>query len=93
MKKRTPTSLHLPGRTSIIDAEAQSIATPEEEVQVPSTCEVKVYRVEDIAQMLAISQKSAYNLCNSTKDFRVMHIGSSIRVSKHSFDKWLACSE
>ena len=41
-----------------------------------------VYRVEEIAQLLAI--------CNTTKDFRVLRIGTSIRVNKQSFDNWFA---
>jgi len=46
--------------------------------------------VEEIAQLLAISPRAAYNLCNTTKDFRVLHIGTSIRVNKQSFDSWFA---
>ena len=49
-----------------------------------------VYRVEEIAQLLAISPRAAYNLCNTTKDFRVLRIGTSIRVNKQSFDSWFA---
>ena len=49
-----------------------------------------VYRVEEIAQHLAISPPAAYNLCNTTKDFRVLRIGTSIRVNKQSFDNWFA---
>ena len=49
-----------------------------------------VYRVEEVAQLLAISNRAAYNLCNTTKDFKVMRIGTSIRVSKQSFDDWFA---
>ena len=37
------------------------------------------------------SNRAAYNLCNTTKDFRVLRLGTSIRVSKQSFDDWLAC--
>ena len=48
-----------------------------------------VYTVEQVAQMLAISLRSAYNLCNSTTEFRVLRIGGSIRVPKDSFDAWL----
>ena len=33
-----------------------------------------VYRVEEIAQLLVISPRAAYNLCNTTKDFRVLRI-------------------
>ena len=39
--------------------------------------------------MLAISLRSAYNLCNSTTEFRVLRVGGSIRVPKDSFDAWL----
>jgi len=49
-----------------------------------------VYRVEEIAQLLAIFPRAAYNLCNTTKDFRVLRIGTSIRVNKQSFDNWFA---
>lgn len=49
-----------------------------------------VYKVEEIARILAISSRAAYHLCNSTKDFKVIRIGKSIRVNKQSFDNWLA---
>ena len=49
-----------------------------------------VYRVEEVAQLLAISNRAAYNLCNTTKDFKVIRLGTSIRVSKQSFDDWFA---
>ena len=48
-----------------------------------------VYTVEEIAQMLSISLSSAYNLCNSTTEFRVLRVGGSIRIPKDSFDAWL----
>lgn len=47
-----------------------------------------VYTVEEIAQMLSISLRSAYNLC-STTEFRVLRVGGSIRIPKDSFDAWL----
>ena len=47
-----------------------------------------VYTVEEIAQMLSISLRSAYNLCSSTTEFRVLRVGGSIRVPKDSFDAW-----
>ena len=49
-----------------------------------------VYRVDEIAQLLAISNRAAYNLCSTTKDFKVIRLGTSIRVSKQSFDDWFA---
>jgi len=58
----------------------------------PTTMEATtklVYTVEEIARMLAISLRSAYNLCNSTTEFRVLRVGGSIRVPKDSFDAWL----
>ena len=48
-----------------------------------------MYTVEEIARMLAISLRSAYNLCNNTTEFRVLRVGGSIRVPKDSFDAWL----
>ena len=48
-----------------------------------------VYTVKEVAQMLAISQRAAYNLCNSTTKFRVLRAGGSIRIPKDSFDAWL----
>ena len=48
-----------------------------------------VYTVEEIARMLAISLRSAYNPCNSTTEFRVLRAGGSIRIPKDSFDAWL----
>ena len=54
----------------------------------PATTKL-VYTVKEVAQMLAISQRAAYNLCNSTTEFRVLRAGGSIRVPKDSFDAWL----
>ena len=44
----------------------------------PATTKL-VYTVEEIARMLAISLRSAYNLYNSTTEFRVLRVGGSIR--------------
>ena len=55
-----------------------------------ATHDALVYKVEEIAQILAISSRAAYNLCNTTKDFKVIRIGKSVRVNKQSFDNWLA---
>ena len=54
----------------------------------PATTKL-VYTVEEIARMLAISLRSAYNLCNSTTEFRVLRAGGSIRIPKDSFAAWL----
>lgn len=55
-----------------------------------ATHDALVYKVEEIVQILAISSRAAYNLCKSTKDFKVIRIGKSVRVNKQSFDNWLA---
>ena len=57
-------------------------------IDSPKTTKL-VYTVEEIARMLAISLRSAYNLCNSTTEFRVLRVGGSIRIPKDGFDAWL----
>ena len=69
---------------------SKSPATESSDQTKAAKHEPLVYRVEEIAQLLAISPRAAYNLCNTTKDFRVLHIGTSIRVNKQSFDSWFA---
>ncbi len=50
-----------------------------------------VYTVKEISHMLGISLRSAYNLCNATKDFKIVKLGEkSIRVNKESFDCWFS---
>ena len=63
---------------------------PSEQTRTTSQHAPLVYRVDEIAQLLAISNRAAYNLCNTTKDFKVIRLGTSIRVSKQSFDDWFA---
>ena len=46
------------------------------------------YTVQEISEILGISLRSAYNLCNETSDFKVLRIGRSVRVHKESFDGW-----
>ena len=53
----------------------------------PATTKL-VYTVEEISRMLAISLRSAYNLCNSTTEFRVLRVGGSILIPKDSFNAW-----
>ena len=69
---------------------SKSPATESSDQTKTAKLEPLVYRVEEIAQLLAISPRAAYNLCNTTKDFRVLRIGTSIRVNKQSFDNWFA---
>ena len=48
-----------------------------------------IYTVKEIAQILRISERSAYNFVNKTTDFKVLRIGRCLRVYKDTFDRWL----
>ena len=48
----------------------------------------KTYKVGDVARILGIGRSSAYNLVKEGH-FKVVRIGTSIRVSRKSFDEWL----
>lgn len=48
----------------------------------------RTYTVDEIQDMLNISRTSAYNLVNS-KAFRVVRVGSHIRIPCKAFDVWL----
>ena len=48
----------------------------------------EIYTVKEIADILRISERGAYNFVNTTTDFKVFHVGKCIRISKKSFDKW-----
>ena len=82
-------ALHNTPETGTIEVSKTPAAEPQARPQA-ARLEPLVYRVEEIAQLLAISSRAAYNLCNSTRDFRVLRIGTSIRVNKQSFDSWFA---
>jgi len=48
----------------------------------------RTYSVEEVREILGISRRKAYELCNSNS-FKVLRIGRTLRVSKASFDFWL----
>ena len=73
-----PTTMEVVTQTNAVKSPTDSPATTK-----------LVYTVKEIARMLAISQRAAYNLCNSTTEFRVLRVGGSIRVPKDSFDALL----
>lgn len=50
--------------------------------------EEKLYTVADIAHMLKISSRKAYDLCHETQDFKVVRVGRCLRIRKDSFDAW-----
>lgn len=58
--------------------------------QSAHTC--RTYRVEEIADILAIGRSSAYELMKQGC-FKTARIGSAIRISKKSFDEWLESHE
>ena len=55
---------------------------------VENACERRTYTVSEIARLLGISSNAAYELVKEEL-FKSVRIGTSIRVSKKSFDKWL----
>ena len=73
-----PATMEVVTRTNAVKSPTDSLKAPK-----------LVYTVKEVAQMLAISQRAAYNLCNSTTEFRVLRAGGSIRIPKDSFDAWL----
>jgi len=49
----------------------------------------RTYTAEQIARMLGISLRKAYDFCETTTDFKVLRLGKRcIRVHKESFDNW-----
>lgn len=57
-------------------------------VMKPVLCEKKTYTVQEIMKILGIGKNSAYQLVQENR-FKSFRIGSSIRISKESFDRWL----
>ena len=87
--KLTREDLKIAPETRTMDLSKNPATEPSKQASV-TRHEPLVYRVDEIAQLLAISNRAAYNLCNTTKDFKVIRLGTSIRVSKQSFDDWFA---
>ena len=49
----------------------------------------RTYTAEQVAEILGVSIRKAYYLCENTKEFRVIRLGKRcLRVHKESFDKW-----
>ena len=48
----------------------------------------RTYRVNEVTKILGVSNAPAYRLIKEGH-FRTVRIGSSIRVSRQSFDEWL----
>ena len=52
----------------------------------------RTYTVDDIAAILGIAKSTAYRLVNSG-EFKTIRIGYAIRISRKSFEDWLAMEE
>ncbi|MDL2218068.1 helix-turn-helix domain-containing protein [Christensenellaceae bacterium OttesenSCG-928-M15] len=48
----------------------------------------RTYSVDEVREILGISRRKAYELCNSNC-FKVIRVGRALRISKASFDYWL----
>ena len=87
--KLTREDLKIAPESPTMELSKNPVVEPSDQTQAAKLVPL-VYRVDEIAQLLAISNRAAYNLCNTTKDFKVIRLGTSIRVSKQSFDDWFA---
>ena len=60
---------------------------------IENEMEKKVYKVEDVQNLLGLGRSKAYefieNVYYDRKPFRVLKIGRSYRIPCNSFDKWL----
>ena len=55
-----------------------------------STSASRTYTVEQVAEILGVSIRKAYYLCQATTDFKVIRLGRRcLPVLKDSFDKWM----
>lgn len=49
----------------------------------------QTYTVEQLAEILGVSVRKAYLICETTTDFIVKRLGKRcVRINKESFDKW-----
>jgi predicted DNA-binding transcriptional regulator AlpA len=49
----------------------------------------RTYNASQVAEILGVSLRTAYNLCETTKDFKVIRMGKRcLRIHKESFDRW-----
>ena len=79
-KDSNPTTMEVVTQTNAVKSPTDSPATTK-----------LVYTVEEIARMLAISLRSAYNLCNSTTEFRGCVTEIYDEAAKWSLDLSASC--
>jgi len=49
----------------------------------------RTYTVEQIAEILGVSVRKAYTVCESTDEIKVIRLAKRcLRIHKESFDKW-----
>jgi excisionase family DNA binding protein len=49
----------------------------------------RTYNAKEVAEILGVSLRTAYNLCETTNEFKVLRMGKRcLRIHKESFDKW-----
>lgn len=49
----------------------------------------RTYTAEQVAEILGVSIRKAYYLCENTSDFKVIRLGKRcLRIHKGSFDQW-----
>ena len=53
-----------------------------------SSSQKDAYTVKEIADILKMKERTAYDFCNKTQDFKVRRIGRLLRINKQSFVKW-----
>lgn len=59
------------------------------EIMQQDSLSSQIYTVKEIAKILNISERSAYNFVNKTNEFKVLRIGRCLRVNREVFDAWL----
>ena len=49
----------------------------------------QTYTAEQIAEILGVSVRKAYNICETSKEFKIIRLGKRcLRIHKESFDQW-----
>jgi excisionase family DNA binding protein len=49
----------------------------------------QTYTASEVAEILGVSIRTAYYLCETTKEFKVIRMGKRcLRIHKESFEKW-----
>lgn len=49
----------------------------------------RTYTAEQVAEILGVSVRKAYDFCETTAEFKVLRLGKRcLRIHKESFDRW-----